>query len=57
MDMPVRLAIEFLLASGARTAARLDALVEHYAKAYGMTPMLADLQADARKRMAGRLTD
>ncbi len=55
MEMPVRLAIEYLLASGARTGARLDSLVAHYAAAYGMTPRLAELQADARERLSGRL--
>lgn len=53
--MPVRLAIEYLMASGARTGARLDSLVEHYAKAYGMTQRLAELQADARARISSRL--
>lgn len=57
MAMPVRLAIEWLSNSGPRTAARLDGLVEHFAKVYALSDMLADLQADARKRAAHLLTD
>lgn len=57
MAMPVRLAIEYLTASGVRTAARLDSLVEHFATVYAMGEMLAELQAEARKRAAHLLTD
>lgn len=53
----VRVACEMLLCHGARSAARLDYLVQAYASSYGMSAEVPQLQAAARECMAKYLND
>jgi hypothetical protein len=49
VELPARLAVETLRASGERTVARLYGLVEHYAAAYGRSPDVDVLRDQALK--------
>lgn len=47
IPLPAKCAVEYFMASGDRTRLRLDSLVYHFAKMYGMTELQADLEAAA----------
>lgn len=57
--LPVKCAIETLTASGPRSQSRLNALLEHFATAYGLAsdePLMRDMRAQADAQ-AARLPD
>ena len=57
MHLAARVAVEVMQASGARTEARLRALVEAYAKTYGITGEAVELLQQEALQAARRIFD